>query len=138
MAQPDLLALPNRIAVVRDYAALWQQFFAFFADDLTDRAITADEEQEFANLVSLLALNHFKFQELSRGYFDAAPQVVAVLEEAVSLDHLQHLPPASFSKLQLEWHTLFIGMHKTLGKMLSELPPKQLAELQAGGQPTAA
>jgi uncharacterized protein (DUF2236 family) len=133
MAAFNHLALTNRIAVVRDYAALWQQFFTFFAEELTDKQITADEEAEFANIVSLLAVNHYKFQELTRGYFDDAVKVIAVLEEAVSLEQMQLLPPATFSKMQLDWHTLFIGMHKTLGKMISELPPKQLAELQGAG-----
>ncbi|MBX3730107.1 MAG: hypothetical protein KF858_13065 [Candidatus Sumerlaeia bacterium] len=133
MAAFNHLALLNRIAVVRDYAALWQQFFTFFAEELTEKTITADEEAEFANIVSLLAVNHYKFQELTRGYFDDAGKVIGVLEEAVSLEQMQLLPPATFSKMQLDWHTLFIGMHKTLGKMISELPPKQLAELQGGG-----
>lgn len=138
MAAVNHLSLPNRIAVVRDYAALWQQFFSFFADDLQERQITADEENEFANIVGLLVVNHFKFQELTRGYFDDAAKVVPVLEEAVSLDYMKNLQAATFSKLQVDWHTLFIGMHKTLGKMLSELPPRQLAEIQGPPQGGAA
>lgn len=138
MAKHDHLSIQNRIAVVRDYAALWQQFFTFFADDLIARQITQEEEQEFHNLVSLLAINHYKFQELTKGYFNDAPKVVEVLQETVSLEYLKTLPEASFSKIQVEWHSLFIGMHKTLGKLLGQLSPKQLAELQQQEQQHAA
>lgn len=128
----EVLSTQNRIAVVRDYAALWQQFFSFFSDDLVDRSITEEEEQEFGNVVSLLSLNHFKFQELTRGYFGDAANVLGVIEQAVSLHYLQNMTDATFSKMQVEWHTLFIGMHKALGKLLSELSPKELAQLQGG------
>ncbi|MCB2155735.1 hypothetical protein KQI84_12695 [bacterium] len=131
------LSIENRIAVVREYAALWQQFFTYFSDDLIEKNITQEEEHEFGNLVSILALNHFKFQELSIDYFKDAPKILNVLTETVSLSHMKAQPEATFSKIQIEWHTLFIGMNKALGKLLSELPPKRLAEVQAeqqGGQ----
>ncbi len=131
MAAPKHLDLANRIAVVRDYSTLWQHFFAFFADDLSDRVFTQEEEQEFANIVSLLALNHYKFQELTRGYSKETDKIVSILKETPTLEQIQLMQEATFSKIQVEWHTLFIGMNKILGKMLGELPPKKLAEIQA-------
>ncbi len=134
MANPHL-ELTNRIAVVRDYAALWQQFFTFFADDnLEERVFTEQEEEEFASIVSLLSLNHYKFQELSRDYFKDPEGILDVLGESVSLAHIRELPAATLGKLQVEWHTLFIGMNKALGRLIGEIPPKKLAELQAAGQ----
>ncbi len=134
MANPHL-ELTNRIAVVRDYAALWQQFFTFFADDnLEERVFTDQEEEEFAGVVSLLVLNHYKFQELARGFFDDAEGILKVLTEAVSLAHIRELPAATLGKIQVEWHTLFIGMNKALGRLIAEIPPKKMAELQAAGQ----
>ena len=130
MASVDHLSLVNRVTVLRDYAGLWQQYFTFFAEDLEEKNFTQEQENEFQNLVSLLALNHFKFQELTKAYFKDAGKVVDVLKETASLYHLKKLPGASFSKLQVEWHTLFIGMNKALGKMLSEMGPKQMEQLQ--------
>lgn len=124
----------NRIAVTRDYAGLWQQFFTFFADDLAERAVTPEEESEFHNLISLLALNHYKFQELTKGYFNDAPAVVDVLVEVVTLDQMRNMSEASLSKIQVDWHSLFIGMHKALGKMLGELSPKELAMMNQQDQ----
>lgn len=131
MAKPQHLTIENRIAVVREYAALWQQYFTYFSDDLTEKNITQEEEHDFGNLVSILALNHFKFQELSIDYFKEAPKVLDVLVETVSLGHMKAQGEATFGKIQIEWHTLFIGMNKALGKLLSQLPTKRLEELQA-------
>lgn len=133
-SQVDHFHIANRVAVVRDYAGLWQHFFTFFADDLSTRQFTQQEELEFSNVVSLLALNHFKFQELTRDYYKDAPKILDVLMEAVSLDHLKGLSEATFSKLQVDWHTQFISMNKVLGRLLSEIPPKMLAEMQAQQQ----
>lgn len=128
----DHLRLENRIAVVREYAALWQQFFTYFSEDISERNFTAQEEQDFANMVSILAVNQYKFQELCGAYYKDAGKVMDVLTETVSLDHMKHMADSTFGKVQIEWHTLFIGMNKALGKMLSELPPKRLLEMQQG------
>lgn len=137
-ASVDHLDIVNRVAVVREYAALWQQFFAFFADDIEERVFTDEEEDEFAGLVSLLALNHYKFQELSRDYFAGSEAVLKVLEEAVSLAHIRELPAATLGKTQIEWHTQFISMNKALGRLIGEIPPKRLAEMQAAAAAPAA
>lgn len=130
-AHKELTRIENRIAVLREYAHLWQQFFGFFADDLSEKSFTAEEEEEFGQIVSLLALNQYKLQELSAGYYKGADKVVSILSDCVSLEYLKKMPTASFGKLQIEWHTQFLAMHKALGKMLADLPPKRLAELEA-------
>jgi len=135
MASHNHLDVVNRVAVVRDYAALWQQFFTFFSDEnLEERVFTEQEEEEFAGIVSVLALNHFKFQELSRDYFKDPEGVLKVLGEAVSLAHIRELPGSTLGKVQVEWHTLFIAMNKALGRLISEIPQKRLAEMQASEQ----
>ena len=130
----NLTGTENRLAVVREYAHLWQNFFSFFADNLHDKNFTREEEEEFAQIVSLLALNQYKLQELSAGYFKGADRVLSILSDCVSLEHLKRMPPATFGKLQIEWHTQFLAMHKALGKMIADLPPKKLAELEAAQQ----
>lgn len=119
-----------RINVIRDYSGLWQQYFSYFTDDFTDRQYTAEEEEEFGAIVSFLALNHYKFSELSKGLFKNTDGILEVLEESVSLQHLQLLPEASLDKLQIDWHTYFIAMNKAIGKMVKELNPKELEKLQ--------
>ncbi|MGF1571687.1 MAG: hypothetical protein ACFCU1_01285 [Sumerlaeia bacterium] len=119
-----------RITVIREYSVLWQQYFAFFTEDFTERQFTAEEEQEFSTIVSYLALNQYKFAELSKGYFKDADGVLEVLADSVSLSQLQIMPEASLDKLQIDWHTHFISMNKAIGKMIKELSPKELEKLQ--------
>lgn len=133
MANPHTLT-ENRIAVCREYAALWQRFFSYFADSLEGRQITEEMEQNFTQLLSLLALNHYKFEELVGEVMPDASKVLAVLSETISLTQMQTLPKANFEKLQVDWHTLFISMNKALGKLTAKLPPKALARMQVEGQ----
>ena len=130
MSHKDLMRIENRVAVLKEYSELWQQFFTFFSDSLAERQITAQEEQEFSQIVSILALNQFKMAELTKDVFKDGPKVLDILKDSVSLVHLKSLPENSFNKLQVDWHTLFISMNKGLGKLLSQLPPKKLAEMQ--------
>ena len=128
---PDILRRVNRLIVIREYTSLWQQFFSFFADDISERQFTEEEEQSFTEIVTMLSINQFKFQELSRGYFKDADDILEVLEDAVSLQHIQLMNQASFEKMQIKWHTLFIAMNKAIGKLYKEMNPKELEEFQA-------
>lgn len=129
-AEKEILSIENRIAVVREYALLWQKYFAFFSEDLSEKTFTQEQEQEFQQIVSLLALNQYKLQVLAGNHMKDSKKVLNVLEETVSLDFIKHMQAASFSKLQVEWHTLFLAMNKALGRLLAEVPPKQLEEMQ--------
>lgn len=128
--KPDPTRPANRVRVMREYLALWQQYFSFFAEDLREHNITEAEEQEFAEVLSRLSFEHFKFQELSKPHFSGAGKILEVLQETVSLETIKTLPDATFGKIQIEWHTLFISMYKALGKMTSELKPKDQEELK--------
>ena len=134
----DMMSLENRIQVIREYLVLWQKFFTFFSDDMTGKTYTQKEEQQFMQIVSVLCLNQYKLQEMTRGFYKDAEKIPAVLSEAVSLEYLSKLQTASFSKLQIDWHTLFISMNKAMGKMINALPPKRLEEWQASQQAQAA
>jgi len=128
--KPDPTRRANRVRVMREYLALWQQYFSFFAEDLREHNITEAEEQEFAEVLSQLAFGHFKFQELSKPHFTSASKILDVLQETVSLESIKVLPDATFGKIQVEWHTLFISMYKALGKMTNELTPRDQEELK--------
>lgn len=127
----QFLRLENRIAVCREYAELWQEFFQFFSDDFEEKGITEQMENEFENTMSVLALNHFKFQELCGDYMKDSQAILSILSDAVSLQVIRDMTESSRSKLMVEWHTTFIEMNKALGKMLGQLTPKQLEAMQA-------
>jgi hypothetical protein len=117
--------LENRIQVCREYTKLWADYFKMFADSLEHRRIHENDEAAFQQIISLLALNHFKFTELMADKLKDPEDILEVLCESVSLSYLKMLSEAQFSKLQVDWHTLFLEMNKCLGKLQSELHIRQ-------------
>ncbi|MBI1289824.1 hypothetical protein GC173_01080 [bacterium] len=140
MAPNPHLSMPNRIAVCREYAHLWQAFFQFFSDDLSEVQITEQMEKEFEGLIGILALNNYKFQELCGEFMKDPGEVIKILAEAGNLSTLKAMPEATFSKLQIAWHTAFIDMNRALGKMIARLTKKEMEAMQmadSGQQPAA-
>lgn len=140
---PDPLRMANRVQVAKAYIALWQQYFSYFADSLKERAITPEEEEEFGAILSQLAFEHFKFSEMAGDWFKDDKKILDVLQETVSLEEIKLMPDATFGKIQIEWHTLFLGMYKALGKMTAACGPKDIEELKmmevaSGGSDPAA
>ncbi len=130
MAKNPHLKVENRIMVCREYAELWQRFFQFFADDLEDLQVNDQMEKEFQQIMNILALNFYKFQQLCGEQMKDTDDILKIISDAVSMGHLQSTPEATLSKVRVDWHTTFIEMNKALGKLLAMLPPKRLAELQ--------
>jgi hypothetical protein len=130
MAKSNLGSLENCILACREYTQLWQEFFTFFSDDLSDKVFLEEDERRFQELVQLLAEKHFRFTQMVGNRFSGANDVLKILSEAVSLSYLKTLPEASFTKLQVDWHTLFLNMNKCLGKLLTEIPPARLQKMQ--------
>jgi hypothetical protein len=119
-----------RIRVVRDYCRLWSDFFRAFAEGLHDRKIYEGDEQSFFQIVSLLAMNHYRFEMMAGEYFKDPDKIIKeVLGEAVNLSSLKNLSEAQFSKLEVDWHSVFIGMNKCVGKLLGTLPPEKAEQL---------
>jgi hypothetical protein len=131
MAHNPILSIENRISVCRDYTKLWAEFFKFFAEGLQDKKITEKDEAAFDKIVSLVALNHFKFTELVGDKFKDPDGILEVLTNAASLSNLKIMSEAQFSKLQVDWHTLFIEMNKCCGKLNAELPVDKKAVAKA-------
>jgi hypothetical protein len=115
---------------------MWADYFKFFAESLEDKKITDRDEAQFEKVVSILALNHFKFTELMGDKLKDPEGILEVLTETVSLAQLKAMSEAQFSKLQVEWHTLFIEMNKCLGKLKTELPVNKKAPTQAMAKAT--
>lgn len=118
----DIVRLENRIAVCREFIALWTNFFRFFCDNLADKEITPEEEKVFFQLSTQLARKHFMFVELMGDVFDRGNDIINVLVLAVSLNTLQNMPENTYSKLELDWHSLFLDMNKALGRLVRMLP----------------
>lgn len=131
MARINHRKIENRVRVCREYTELWQSYFQFFADDLAEVHITDEMETEYENIVNILALNHYKFQELCGEYMKDSGEVLKILAEGVSLDGIKSMPEATLSKMQVSWHTTFLEMNKALGKLLAQMSPKAIAAMQA-------
>jgi len=130
----DLASIENRVNVCKEFTHLWSEFFSMFADGLHDKKITEADENKFSKILTALSFNQFKFEELMGEKFKNAEDIIGVLSQSVSLAHLKSISEAQFSKLQIDWHTIFIEMNKSLGRLINELSPVQLEELQTHGR----
>lgn len=118
----QMISLENRISVCRDFIALWSRFFQFFAEELHDRKIKPEEEKAFFQTVTLLARKHYLFTELMDDAFEEGDQVIELLTQTVSLTHIKNMDEGTLSKLELDWHTLFLNMNQTLGRLVRRMP----------------
>jgi hypothetical protein len=122
----QITSIDNRILVVREYARLWQQFGQFFIDGFDkNRVITPEEEQGFFQILNIIAINHYRFTELSAPYFKDGDDILKVLSATVSLDTLRQMSEAQFSQICTDWHRILIMMNKAIGKLLPLLPAKK-------------
>lgn len=121
--QKQLTSIENRLNICREYTRLWQQYFQFFADGFEDKKIYEKDEQAFFQLMNVLALNHYRFVEMAGEFFKDGEGIIKVLTDTVSLQAIKNMSEAQFSKLQIDWHTLFISMNKAIGKLITLLPP---------------
>ena len=120
----QMIRIENRISVCREYIQVWSRFFQFFADDIQSREIKPQEEKAFFQTVTMLARKHFLFTELMGETFEYADKVLDVLISASSLSSIKSLDEATLGKLELDWHTLFLDMNVTLGRLLRLMPAK--------------
>ncbi|MCL5271146.1 MAG: hypothetical protein M1457_11515 [bacterium] len=124
-----LVKLESRIAICREYIALWMNFFRMLSEDIGNRDYTANEEKAFFQVMTILARKHFLFVEMMGDTFERGNDILSVLVLAVGLSHARLLPENTRSKLELDWHSLFLDMNKALGRLLRMLPGKMtLAE----------
>lgn len=121
-----LTAPEMRLKVVREYTQLWQQYFRFFADSFEGRAISDKEEHQFFQSVGYLALGQYRFTQLAGDYFRQGDEILKVLQDTPSLSAIKAMSEAQFSRLQIDWHGLFISMNKAIGKLILIQPvPKE-------------
>lgn len=140
-----MIRIENRIATCRDYIRLWAQLFRFFVELNRDQPVTPEQEKQFFQVTTAIARKHFLFCELMADAFHSSDKIMEVLTSAVSLERVRQMDEPTFNKLQLEWHSLFIEMNVTLGRLLRQMPQKdknlnellQIAEQTAASQRVA-
>ena len=126
LSMKQLKSAENRLAVVTEYKNLWQEYFRFFADGFEDRKITPQEEQGFFKIMNSLATNQYRFVEIADDLFKDGPAIITIMTDTPSLAVLKQMSDAQFSKLCVDWHTVFISMNKTIGKLNMLVPqPKR-------------
>lgn len=123
----QIMAIENRLTVVREYKNLWQEYFKFFADGFDeDKKISDQEEQAFFQIMSRLSQGQYRFAEMAGEYFKDGDNIISILSDSPSLETLKQMSDAQFSKFQVDWHTVFIAMNKAIGKLMILLPqPKK-------------
>ena len=129
--------LEERIKFVQEYIKLWRQFFAGFADSLETRKIYKRDEDEFKKILESLAHHHYQFTAKVHPEMSNTQGILKVLCEVISLSHLKALSEAQISKLQVDWHSLFIDMNKALGRLLARRPltPEEQKLAKRGSPP---
>ena len=123
----QLSTVENRLAVCTEYTKLWRDYFGYFADGFDEKQVISDQdEQRFFQLMNILAMNHYRFAEMAAEHLKESDGILKVLSDTVSLSAIKQMSEAQFSKLLIDWHTLFIAMNKAIGKLKTQLPvPKE-------------
>lgn len=122
-AMKEFTSPQYRLSVVNDYTVLWKNYFQYFQEKEVERKFTAAEEQAFEQIMLSIAQNYFRFVEAAGQYLKGSKAILEVLESTPSLAVVHSMSDATFSKTQIDWHTLFIAMNKVLGK-LTLIQPK--------------
>jgi hypothetical protein len=123
--QKQLTAVENRLAICREYTRLWQEYFKYFSDGFEGKKIYDKDEQSFFQLMNVLALNHYRFAEMAAELMKDSEGVLKVLCDTPSLQTIAQMSEAQYSKLLIDWHTLFIAMNKAIGKLNVMMPPPE-------------
>jgi hypothetical protein len=119
----------KRVAICQEYASLWQEFFTTFGTgEFAERRILEQDEARFAKMLTKLATDHFRFCFFMGDKFGDGDKIIDVLERAENLRVLQEMPDANFSKLEIDWHNVFISMHRAVGRLMRELPAEEPEE----------
>jgi len=128
--------LEKKIQFCRSYTKLWADLFSFYADKLDDASISPQQEEEFFKITSVLANRHFELTVRMGKDLQDGDKILEYLTRLTSLSSLQGLSDAEFSSTQVRWHEIFIGLNKSLGRLVAQLP--QPPEAKSGRAAPAA
>lgn len=126
-----------RLQVIQEYLRLWAELFQFLDDEIREKKITPDDEKRFFQQVTILASRHLQLMEVAGEDMKKPEDMINILNESVSLSYIKTMPDAHFSKMQVDWHELFLELNKCLGKLikhpkiqkrLASAPPSQQAQ----------
>lgn len=119
--------IQRRIEVCEKYASLWEEYFRMFgfADFREKKKILPQEETQFQKIIRDLARQQFRFSFFMGDKFGDGDKIIDVLERSESLRVLQEMQEANFQKLEVDWHQIFINMHRAVGRLTRELPVEE-------------
>lgn len=127
--------IERRIAICQEYARLWEEFFKCFGTgDIQQRKILDADETRFQKLITEIARQQFRFSYFMGDKFGDGEKIIDILERAESLRAIQAMADANFSKLEVDWHQVFINMHRAVGRLMRELPPEEPEEEERDGK----
>jgi len=118
----DAQQLEERIAFVQEYIKLWRQYFETFSEGFEGRKILKRDEEEFARILNSLAHHHYRFSAMVYPEMKDTDVILKLLCDTISVSHLKGLSEAQLSKVQIDWHTIFIDMNKGLGRLMAHRP----------------
>ena len=129
MREDKIADIERRIGICQEYAATWEEFFKCFGTgDIRERRIFEQDEVRFQKIVVELAHQQFRFSSFMGDKFGDGEKIIDVLERAESLAAIREMPEANFSKFEIDWHQVFISMHRAVGRLMHELPPEEPEE----------
>ena len=114
--------IEEKIVLCQEYIKLWAKFYNFFGEGLATRKITGKGEAQFFDVMTVIARKQFHITYFLAGDFDHGDLLQEVLSEAISLTNIKGMTDAQFSKFQHNWHVVFIGMNKCLGRLMDRRP----------------
>lgn len=134
-SQSKIEGIQKRIEVCQEYAHLWSELFKTFGTGgFHERKILDQDEVRFRKLVTELAKQHFRFGFYMAERFSDGDKILDILERLQDLRTVQEMSDANFNKLEVDWHTIFINMHRAVGRLMREMPPEEPEEEDNGGK----
>jgi hypothetical protein len=137
------ITIEEKIALAQEYTRLWAQFFNFFGDGFEGRKISEEAEAQFFRNMTELARMEFRLSYYAGDKFRVGPAILNLLSQAVSLTNIHQMSESQFAKFQYDWHVIFIGLNKCLGRLIQARPePKEgqrpaVAQARAPQAPSA-
>ncbi len=117
------------INLVKEFIAQWQDF-GNFLNLPPDREVSAEDEQKFMDMKSMIARRCQVLHESLEQGFMVEGKILDVLSQAPGLQQIL-TQPMHIKKLQNDWHAAYISLNKLLGGL--EAKKAELARVSRFG-----
>ncbi len=95
----------------------WRRFHKYIQDCSRDVQFTPQDEKEFLDLKSQIAVLHDFFVEAVKSRQAVAQAMISVVERSILLRQLQKLSEGEIRKLEIEWHDSYMLLNETIGAL---------------------